>query len=121
MDYDTGFEKSTRCLKKDIIEEVLLSKCGYKPRNILLFGFGQGGMVAIAAALALETELGGIVSIGGPRPSSLLAKVSSDEKNKTSVIVLSGSSKTLITQSALSEIKKAYQRVEYVKWSRPGD
>ncbi|KAL8796922.1 MAG: hypothetical protein Q9182_007284 [Xanthomendoza sp. 2 TL-2023] len=121
MDYDTGFEKSNRILKRDIIEETLLDKCGYQPRNILLFGFGQGGMAAIAVASAFRSELGGIVTIGGPLPSSLPGTVSSEEKNKTPVIVLGGSSNTLITQSALREIKKAFQQVEYVKWSRPGD
>ncbi|KAL8808794.1 MAG: hypothetical protein Q9200_004009 [Gallowayella weberi] len=121
MDYDTGFEKSNSILKADMIEETLLNRCGYKPRNILLFGFGQGGMAAIAAASAFKSELGGIVSVGGPLPSSLPGTLSSEEKNKTSVIVLGGSSNTLITQSTLREIKKAFQEVEYVKWSRLGD
>ncbi|KAL8735757.1 MAG: hypothetical protein Q9166_000620 [cf. Caloplaca sp. 2 TL-2023] len=121
MDYDTGFDKSSRFLKEDVIGKVLLQTCGYKPRNILIFGFGQGGMAAIAAALALKAELGGIVSIGGPLPSSYLNKIDSGPNNKTPVIALGGSSSTLLTQSALTIMKKAFQAVEYVKWPRSGD
>ncbi|KAI4136898.1 MAG: hypothetical protein L6R39_007572 [Caloplaca ligustica] len=121
MDYDTGFEKSTRVLNQDIIGNVLIQKCEYEPRNILLFGFGQGGMAAIAAAIAFKSELGGIVSIGGPLPSSFLDRADDGRKNQTPVIVLGGSSHSLVTQSALTSLKKAFQLVEYVKWPRPGD
>ncbi|KAL8786051.1 MAG: hypothetical protein Q9213_003034 [Squamulea squamosa] len=121
MDYDTGFEKSSHILKEDVIRKTLLEKCGYKPRNILLFGYGQGGMAAIAAALALNTELGGIVSIGGPSPSGSSGALQDEAKNQTPVIVLGGSSNTLITQSALTSLKKVFHAVEYTKWPRPGD
>ncbi|KAL8770410.1 MAG: hypothetical protein Q9209_003836 [Squamulea sp. 1 TL-2023] len=121
MDYDTGFKKSSCVLKENIIEKILLEKCGYKPRNILLFGYGQGGMAAIAAALTLNTELGGIVSIGGPSPSSLSGTLQDGVKNQTPLIVLGGSSNTSITQSALTNLKKVFQAVEYTKWPRPGD
>ncbi|KAL9027094.1 MAG: hypothetical protein Q9196_004338 [Gyalolechia fulgens] len=121
MDYDTGFSKASRMMKEDVIEEALLQKCGYKPRNILLFGFGQGGMVALAAALAYRTELGGVVSIGGPLPSHMIHSGSDEVKNKTPVIVLGGSSQSLMTQSALSNLKQAFQVVEYVRWPKAGD
>ncbi|KAI4126289.1 MAG: hypothetical protein LQ338_003824 [Usnochroma carphineum] len=121
MDYDTGFEKSSRMIKEDIIDKVLLEKCGYKPRNILLFGFGQGGMAAIAVALAFSTEPGGIVSIGGPLPSNSRGIGDNRPKNQTPLLVLGGSSQSLVTQLALTDLKKAFQVVEYVKWPRPGD
>ena len=121
MDYDTGFDKSSRVIAVETIEQVLVQKCGYKPRNILFFGFGQGGMAALAAALTFKTELGGIVSIGGPLPSGLSGTEDAFSKNKTPVITLGGSSQSLITQSALSGLKQAFQGVEYVKWPRPGD
>ncbi|KAI4236567.1 MAG: hypothetical protein L6R40_006123 [Gallowayella cf. fulva] len=120
MDYDTGFDKSRRVLQEDVMEKGLINKCGYKPRNILLFGFGQGGMAALAAASALKMELGGIVSIGGPLPATLHPD-SSHPKNQTPMIVLGGSSNTLITQTAIGDLKKAFQAVEYVKWPRAGD
>ncbi|KAL8898258.1 MAG: hypothetical protein Q9207_006800 [Kuettlingeria erythrocarpa] len=121
MDYDTGFEKSSRVMKEDIIERVLLQTCGYKTRNILFFGYGQGGMAAIATVLASKTEYEGIVSVGGPIPSSLQNSSDKEGKNQTPVAVLGGSSQTLITQSALMSLKKAFQSIEYTKWPRPGD
>lgn len=121
MDYDTGFVKLSRSIKEDIIQTVLLQQCGYSPGNILFFGFGQGGMAALAAALAFKTELGGIVSIGGPLPSSINNAGDTELKNKTPVIVLGGSSQSLITQSVLGSLKQAFQVVEYVKWPRAGD
>lgn len=121
MDYDTGFEKSSRVVKEDIIEKGLIRNCGYNPRNILLFGFGQGGMAAVAAALAFKIELGGIVSIGGPLPFDFLDIGDKKPKNQTPVTVLGGSSQSLITQSALTSLKKSFQVTEYVKWPRPGD
>ncbi|KAI4232702.1 MAG: hypothetical protein LQ352_008308 [Teloschistes flavicans] len=121
MDYDTGFERSSRIIKEEIIEKALIQSCGYKPRNILLFGFGQGGMAALASSIALETELGGVVSIGGPQPSSISSHGDGTPKNQTPILVLGGSSNTLIHQSALTHLKKAFHHVEYVKWSRSGD
>ncbi|KAL8847552.1 MAG: hypothetical protein Q9221_007411 [Calogaya cf. arnoldii] len=121
MDYDTGFSKSCRMLSEDVIETILFQKCGYKPRNILFFGYGQGGMAAIATALTLEAELGGIISIGGPLPSSFQNPQDGAAKNRTPLTVLGGSSGTLITHSALTHLKRSFQTVEYTKWSRPGD
>ncbi|KAL8831112.1 MAG: hypothetical protein Q9170_005437 [Blastenia crenularia] len=121
MDYDTGFEKSSKLVREEVIEKAILQKCGYKPGNVLLLGFGQGGMAAFAAALAFKTELGGIVSIGGPLPSSTKSNGVAASKNNTPVIVLGGSSPSLITQSALSDLKQAFQLIEYVKWPRPRD
>ncbi|KAI4092277.1 MAG: hypothetical protein LQ348_004931 [Seirophora lacunosa] len=122
MDYDTGFEKSYRIISQEIVEKVLLGKCEYNPRNILFFGFGQGGMAAIAATLIFKNELGGVVSIGGPLPSSLLGTNNDNEsKNQTPIIVLGGASGSLITQSALTSLKRVFNAVEYVKWPREGD
>ncbi|KAL8870392.1 MAG: hypothetical protein Q9174_003558 [Haloplaca sp. 1 TL-2023] len=120
MDYDTGFSKSSRVIKEEVIEKVLVQKCGYQARNILLFGFGQGGMAAIGTALTSGLELGGIVSIGGPKPSESIIS-SGGAKNQTPIIILGGSSNTLVTQSALSSLKQDFRYVEYVKWSKPGD
>ena len=121
MDYDTGFSKSSNIISEDIITNILVQKCCYKPRNILLFGFGQGAMAAIAAAISLESELGGIVSIGGPLPEGLRNDSGAVVKNDTPLIVLGGSSGTLITQSALTLMKQRFRTVEYIKWPRQGD
>ncbi|KAL9134790.1 MAG: hypothetical protein Q9175_004029 [Cornicularia normoerica] len=117
MDFDTGFAKAVKIIKQDIIEDGLVKKCGYKPREIMLFGFGQGSMAALATAASMPEELGGIVSIGGPLPSS---NTSANAVN-TPVLILGGSSNTLITRTALNKLKAAFQNVEYQKWNRAGD
>lgn len=49
LDADAGVKESTTLLKL-LIQDVVVEKCGYKPREIVLFGFGQGGMVALSTA-----------------------------------------------------------------------
>ena len=117
MDYDTGFTKAVKLIKKDIFEEGLLKKCGYKPRDIMLLGYGQGAMAALAVTASMTEELGGIVSIGGPLPSSDVPAKSIE----TPVLVLGGSSNTLITRINLNKLKATFQSVEYQKWNRAGD
>lgn len=117
MDFDTGFTKTVKIIKQDIIEHGLVKKCGYKQREIMIFGFGQGAMAALATAASMAEELGGIFSIGGPLPSSC----TSAKAVKTPVLVLGGSSSTLITRTALDKLKAAFQNVEYHKWNRAGD
>lgn len=116
MDLDTGFARSMQIVKKDVIEDALMKKCGYKPREIILFGFGQGGMAAVAAALSISEELGGIVSIGGPLPSSMAYA-----KSRTPLLVLGGSSNTLITRTAVANLRSAFEFADYQKWSKAGD
>ena len=83
----------------------------------MLFGFGQGAMAALATASSMVEELGGVVSIGGPLPSSN----ASAKSTKTPVLVLGGSSSTFITRTALDRLKAAFKNVEYQKWTREGD
>lgn len=54
MDYDSGFTKSTPLLLEKLIRQCLIEKCGYRSREVLLFGFGQGGMVALDVAARFE-------------------------------------------------------------------
>ena len=119
MEMDTGFTKSAKLVTEDALRSVLLGECGFKHRDIILFGFGQGAMAALAAARNLGEELGGIVSIGGPIPSSSM--LVNGPKNKTPVLVLGGSSKTAISASAVSAIKATFETVEYHRWQRDGD
>ena len=117
MDVDTGFQKAAKAIKEGIITQVLVRKCGYSPRNILLFGFGQGGMAALATSVRMEEELGGIISIGGPMPASCTLI----KKSMAPVLVLGGLSDTLVTRSAVNRLKTAFDTVEYHKWAKSGD
>ena len=122
MDFDTGFAKIDRVLGQDIIQDILIDQCHYQPREILLFGFGQGGMASLAVATSFSQELGGIISIGGPYPSSItIDKSTNTAKNRTPVLVLGGSSSTSITDIAASTLRSGFEFVEHKRWAKSGD
>jgi predicted esterase len=113
-----GFQKSVRVLKM-IVDEVLVGRLGWKKRNILFLGFGQGGIAALyfAASLPQIEELGGVISIGGKLPSASLIS----GKGSTPVLVLGGSRSTQLTRSAIDGLKEKFRDVEYVKWEKNDD
>ncbi|MCJ1475776.1 hypothetical protein MMC13_004440 [Lambiella insularis] len=120
MDFDTGFVKASKTLSA--VTRILIEECKYQSQEILVFGFGQGGMAALAMMTSGTDELGGIISIGGPLPSSSTSMSDSTMKNRTPVLVLGGSSQTLITTNALTKLRGAFQFVEYKKWpNKVGD
>jgi len=57
LDPDGGFKASTLILSDAIIQKGLIEKCGYKPRDIICFGLGQGGMAAMNVARKTPTSL----------------------------------------------------------------
>ncbi|MCJ1324317.1 hypothetical protein MMC10_000979 [Thelotrema lepadinum] len=118
LDFDTGFKKSTEAIMKVIM--TLKDKCGYSYRDILLFGFGQGGMAALNAAASMHAadELSGVVSIGASLPGDAPDVVS---KSRTPVIVLGGSSQSLINDSEIQRLRSRFMFVERKEWKRPGD
>ena len=86
LEPDAGFSKSAEIVAQGVIEKVLISRCGFQRREITLFGFGQGGMAALAIAKTYEGDLAGVVSIGGRLPfSSMLVNGS---RIKTPVLLL---------------------------------
>ena len=118
MDPDCGFTKASAVIGKTIIQDVLRGKCAYQLDKILILGYGQGASAALAAASSLSISLGGIISIGGPLPvSNPQPKLSS----KSPVLLLGGSSDSIITQQALINLRDAFASVEYHKWKRAGD
>ena len=50
LDPDGGFKRSKSMLATDILGQGLMEKCGYEPRDVILFGLGQGGMAALNVA-----------------------------------------------------------------------
>lgn len=129
-----GLETARKVLMDVVVEEVLIGKCGYPRKNILFFGYGQGGMAALYAVAATPTSssqsasgsqdisssFGGIISIGACLPSSYSVPPSSF-KNRTPTLILGGSRSSNVTQDKLKKIKALYQEVEYVKWSKSHD
>jgi predicted esterase len=119
IELDAGFESARKKLLEEVIQNSLIAKCGYPPRNILLLGFGQGGMAALSAISSSALEFGGLISIGGRLPSSALT--SSMTKSKTPILVLGGSKSTQVTRSSVDGLKTRFTEVEYVKWAKTED
>jgi predicted esterase len=117
IELDAGFKTTQKILLQDVVKDVLIQKCGYPARNIIFFGFGQGGMAALHVAAASELEFGGVVSVGG----RLASGSGSGGKSKTPVLVLGGRSSGQVTRSAIDGLKARFAEVEYVKWEKAED
>jgi predicted esterase len=121
MDFDAGFGRASKMIA-EVVKDILAQKCGYNAKEIMLFGFGQGGMAALAAATTIETELAGIMSIGGPVPASINLPKDKDSRSRSPVLVLGGSSQSLVGRPAIMEkFKETFENVQYHKWNRVGD
>ena len=148
LDADSGLKESTELLRI-LIKEVLVEKCGYTPREIVIFGFGQGGMVALSTArksclsnmkprqchctnhiytVAIQSsaaedssnsELGGVISIGAPVPSEAPAALVS--KCKTPVLVCAGSDRSAVTSTAEDKLKRLFEFLEVKRYRKSGD
>lgn len=78
LDMDAGFSRSAvQMLAREVVSDVLVRKCGYCLRDVLLLGFGQGGMAALVAA----RELG--VHPPPPPPPSVSVSISTDNNTTT--------------------------------------
>jgi predicted esterase len=122
IDLDTGFKRGTKRVLDDVIRKVLVDKCGYRLREILLFGFGHGGMLAlnIAAELGRDDELGGVVSIGGPLPANAsLPEVG--KKSRTPVLLCHGYRQSAIKGEDVDKLKDFFDFVDIKEWRKTGD
>lgn len=83
-----SFSDATNHIAKFILDD-LIKKHHFQPRNIILFGLGQGGMVALSVATSWSrTELGGVITVGGSLPKHFVVP---DKANvSTPVLVLGG-------------------------------
>ncbi|KAI9824527.1 MAG: hypothetical protein M1826_007317 [Phylliscum demangeonii] len=55
MDLDTGFQAAGRIIEDDIIAKGLVQQCGFRPEDVLLFGFGQAGMPAMTPPIVIQS------------------------------------------------------------------
>lgn len=120
----TSFNTSMKLLAEDVITNVLFKKCGFKPHEIMLFGYGQGASVALAASLhssISNLELGGIIAIGGLLPISLSSV--SQPKSRTSVLLLGGMKGVLGRDSGseVKRLKETFAAVETHQWKKQSD
>jgi predicted esterase len=117
IDMDSGFKHSTDLLQHVI--KALREKCRYSPRQIVYFGFGQGGMVALGVAAEMGEEHGGVVSIGGPLSSAVVAEVG--KKCKSPVLVCRAKANSAVGEKEVERMKDVFEFVSVREWRRDGD
>ncbi|KAH8702336.1 Alpha/Beta hydrolase protein [Talaromyces proteolyticus] len=151
LSMDAGFDRARQVIVRDVITETLIKKYGYKLRDILLVGFGQGGMAALDAARELglhppveelpeatispSSSSSTAESIGKPDYRTSLSGVVSfggpyplsasavGPKDRTPVLLLAGrdDGKSEVSEMAVKRTKEAFEFVEVHRWSRRGD
>ena len=85
------FGQCTEQIGLEVIKDVLIKKCGFKPRDIALVGHDQGGSAALAVAAACwKVQYGGVVSIGGRLPSDFPDQFPKEDRCPTNVLLLGG-------------------------------
>lgn len=123
FDHDSPLNAST--LKAVEVITSLIDKHDFDPSHIHLFGFGQGGSLALSVGIQDDirkrSSLGGITSIGGALPLSVNDTTSA--KSRTPVMLLGGTRGALIKdeQSPLKRIRSAFEFVEYHQWKKSND
>ncbi|TGJ82263.1 hypothetical protein E0Z10_g6500 [Xylaria hypoxylon] len=137
LDPDPGFEKAEQLVLGKLIRETLVGACRWEMNDILLFGFGQGGSLALGLSSRLrnsdritditegERDTGlafkGVVSIGGQLPSSMIPTLSARGKARTPVLVCHGRNSELLEGDAVEILKKEFVDVREVKWRKADD
>ncbi|KUI71020.1 hypothetical protein VM1G_07010 [Cytospora mali] len=123
LDADPGFSKAADLVSNRLIKGTLVEQCGWELSDILFFGFGQGGSLALGLASKLRDDeaskpFKGVVSIGGALPVSMIPSQSGRPKAKTPVLVCHGTSCEAVDEDAIDVLKKEFVDVREVKWKK---
>ena len=147
LDPDPGFSNAERLVLGKLVRETLVRRCGWDTRDVLLFGFGQGGSLALglasrlrgggpgdervvdvteeadpsAAGAAEEVAFKGAVSIGGPLPRSMVPTVSARQKARTPALLCRGRASELLDDEAVDAVKEEFVDVRDVRWKKTDD
>lgn len=137
LDPDPGFAKAEELVLGKLVRETLVATCGWQTNDILLFGFGQGGSLALGLSSRLRngekvvdvTEgqittgiaFKGAVSIGGQLPFSMIPTLSARPKARTPILICYGRSSESLDSYAVELLKKEFSDVREVKWRKPDD
>ncbi|RYP59810.1 hypothetical protein DL769_008392 [Monosporascus sp. CRB-8-3] len=139
LDPDPGFWGAERLVLGGLVRETLVGRCGWDSRDVLLFGFGQGGSLALGLAsrlrgssdrvvdvtegdgAATDSAFKGVVSIGGPLPASMVPTVSGRGKARTPVLLCRGRSSELLDDAAVDAVRGEFADVREVTWKKRGD
>ena len=108
---DEGFIYTSRVILKDIVQDGLMARCNFQPRDVVILGYGQGGMAALAAAASWNSiEFGGVVSYGGPMPGYV--QLPHDIKAKTPALIY-GCARGDVTPTAIQQIQENFSFVDH--------
>ncbi|KAI9744150.1 MAG: hypothetical protein M1818_002302 [Claussenomyces sp. TS43310] len=124
LDPDAGFAATQTLVADAVIARGLLERCGFRRRDILLLGFGQGAMAALhlAALLDAPAEYAGVVAVGGRLPAATAALTPAPAaRARTPILLLGGSRSRQVTRPAVEAIRRVFAAVEYVKWAKAED
>ena len=104
--WEARFIQTSTVILDQIIKDVLMSKCHFQPQNIVLLGYREGGMAALAAAASWQGfELGGVISIGGPMPDYV--QLEPGVRAKTPALIIGGALGEM-NAAALQLIQKSF-------------
>lgn len=138
LDPDPGFTKAADLVVNRLVTDTLVEKCGWELADILLFGFGQGGSLALGLASKVREEprieeikddeggrpartpktFKGVVSVGGALPASMIPTLSGRPKSKTPVLICHGRSCEAVDEDAVDVLKEEFVDVREVKWKK---
>ncbi|KAI0490609.1 alpha/beta-hydrolase [Xylaria cf. heliscus] len=137
VDPDPGFAKAEQLVLEKLVRGTLVDTCGWETSDILLFGFGQGGSLALGLSSRLRnserivdvtdgerntgTSFKGAVSIGGPLPVSMIPTLSARDKARTPVLICYGRNSELLDGDAIELLKKEFVDVREAKWRKADD
>ncbi|KAK2073700.1 hypothetical protein P8C59_007958 [Phyllachora maydis] len=139
LDPDPGFDKAERLVLGRLVRETLVGRCGWETEDVLLFGFGQGGSLALGLASRLrvgppvveqEGEEGaaatgrafkGAVSVGGPLLPSTIPSARARTRAATPVLLCHGARSDVVDEEAVEVLKREFAHVRVAAWKRPDD
>ena len=121
LEADPGFDRAGKLVSENVVDRILIEKCGFDHREILLFGYGQGGMVALAVAARMRSSLGGVISVGGTIPSSSM--LVNQPKSTTPILLLGGRLGDLFkdNRNGVRKAQGSFEFVEAHEWSKNDD
>lgn len=145
LDDDPGFDHAVQRVDGRLIQDVLISKCGWRYDDILLFGFGQGGTFALALAArvaaraaeatpraitdrnssadkAAASDFKGIVAIGPAVPSAVTTGApASAPRLATPLLICGAAGGEAVSEETQGMLRRRFASVETAAWRRPND
>ncbi|KAK9468300.1 Alpha/Beta hydrolase protein [Lipomyces arxii] len=117
---DAEFNKA-RLYLDNVIRNVLERKCGFMPaENVILWGYGQGAMVALDMA-ACKFNLCAVVSVGGWIPGFVKPRDIIDLPRSTSVLLCGGDKNSAVTNEKVRQAEQLFKECRRVKFDMNGD